>query len=261
MKRALTIGISGVAVAAALSVVPVRARSPEPVAAVEALAAVQALPVSDIIGRVLAAGFDPISRPLRRGPYYVLNAYDPRGTEVRIVADAQLGDILSVARVAPLATVPSYGAGPRIIHVPQPGEEDSASAPNVRQVVPDGDDEIDEPAPPPRRQSVAPPQQRSQKNSAVSPEPRRKPYTVATPVSAPAERRAVLSAPIHDGPTPVRPTPRYAKETGVKFPPPPGYTPPANLPQEPAAEAAPQEPTADAAPQSDAPQTDTSARE
>jgi hypothetical protein len=53
---------------------------------------------------------------------------------------------------------------------------------------------------------------------------------------------------LHDGPNPVRPTPRFSAkaESGEKFPPPPppGYTPPANLPP---SEAAP-----DAAPQADA---------
>lgn len=179
MKRALTIGIVGVALGATLSIVPVRG---------EELSVTQA------------------------------NAYAPR-----------------------------YDFGPRIIHVPQPGEEDAAYAPNVR-VMPDEDDDADEPAPPPRRQSA--PRPRPQQGSATPPAPRRKPYTVARPEPpAPAERRTVLTAPIHDGPTPIRPTPRYVKETGAKFAPspPPGYTPPSNLPAAP--EVVPQE----AAPQADAP--------
>lgn len=232
MKRALTIGITSVALAATLSVVTVRARSPEPVTAADAL------PAYEIVTRAIEAGLEPIGRPLRRGPYYVLHAYDPRGREVRVVADAQLGDILSLAPAGPVnAYAPHYDRGPRIIHVPQSGDEDATSVPSERRVMPDDDGE--EMAPPPRRQVAPrpqPPRQQYRKSDAP-PAPRRKPYSVAAPeLPKPAERRAVLRAPVHDGPTPVRPTPRFAKETGEKVPPPPppGYTPPSNLPQEPA---------------------------
>jgi len=246
VKRLLTIGITSVALAATLSVVTVRARSPE------AVVASNALPASQIVTSIAELGFSLIGQPLRRGPYYVLHAYDRRGGEVRIVADAQLGDVLSVTPVLPLnAYTPRYNAGPRIIHVPQPGEDDSASAPHVRRVMPDVDDDAEELAAPPRRQST--PRPPKQKTSDVPPAPRRKPYGAAVETRpAPVERRTVLRVPVHDGPTPVKPTPRFAKETGTKFPPapPPGYTPPANLPQEPApAETAVQEPALDAAPQ------------
>jgi hypothetical protein len=180
VKRALTIGITSVALAATLPVVTARGQVP------------------------------PVTQP---------NVYAPR-----------------------------YDFGPRIIHVPQPGEDDDdvASAPNVRRVMPDEDDDIEEPAAPPRKP----------KTSAAPAASRRKPYNVATPRPAAVnERRAVLSAPLHDGPSPVRPTPRFVKETGVKFPPapPPGYTPPSNLPHEaaPPQEPAPQEPEAEGAPSSE----------
>lgn len=65
-------------------------------------------------------GLDPVTEPLRRGPYYVLHALDPYGVEVRVVADAQLGDILSFAPVVPDFTyVPFYVRAPRVIHVPE----------------------------------------------------------------------------------------------------------------------------------------------
>lgn len=165
------------------------------------------------------------------------------------------GDVLPATQVAqPNVHAPRYDFGPRIIHVPQPGEEDAASAPHVRRVMPDDDDDAVEQAAPPRRQSAPRPQR--QKAGDAPPAPRRKPYNVAVPERpAPAERRTVLTAPVHDGPTPVKPTPRFAKEAGSKFPPspPPGYTPPSNLPQEPvpaetAAQEPAQEPALDAAP-------------
>jgi hypothetical protein len=67
---------------------------------------------------------------VRRWPYYVLHAYDPRGIEVRVVVDAQFGDILSVAPARPFATAyaPRYERGARIIHVPQTGGRDDPAA-------------------------------------------------------------------------------------------------------------------------------------
>jgi hypothetical protein len=65
-------------------------------------------------------GLVPVGKPLRRGPYYVFHAYDRDGFEVRVVADAQLGDILSVVPAGPVALVSPKDRPPRIIHVPQP---------------------------------------------------------------------------------------------------------------------------------------------
>jgi hypothetical protein len=163
------------------------------------------------------------------------------------------GEVLSVTQVAqPDVYGPRYDFGPRIIHVPQPGEDDDdvASVSNVRRAMPDDDDDIERLSPVPRRQSAPKPQK--QKTSAAPPAPRRKPYSAAAEVHpAPVDRRTVQSAPVYDGPSPVRPTPHFAKETGVKFsaPMPPGYAPPANLPgaATPVAPAA-QEPALDVAP-------------
>ena len=81
-----------------------------------------ALPPYDILTDMRGMGFYPISRPALRGPYYVQHALDPRGVEVRVVADAQFGDILSIVPASPLNRIyaPSPDASPRIIHVPQP---------------------------------------------------------------------------------------------------------------------------------------------
>jgi hypothetical protein len=74
-----------------------------------------------IFATVRALGFNPTTQPIRRGPYYVLHAFDPYGIEVRVVADAELGDILSVTDVVG----PRYDFGPRIIHVPADGKSSS----------------------------------------------------------------------------------------------------------------------------------------
>jgi hypothetical protein len=77
-----------------------------------------ALPDYEIIASVRALGYVPITPAFRRGPFYVLHASDAYGTKLRVVADAQLGDIISIRQVF----IPRYDAGPRIIHVPQRDE-------------------------------------------------------------------------------------------------------------------------------------------
>lgn len=226
VKRALTVGFTSVAIAAALAAVTVKARSTEPVTDADSL------PAYEIEIRVQEMGLNPTTQPVRSGPYYVLHARDPRGRDMRVVADAALGDILwlgparglNANAYAPREDVSLYDRSPRIIHVPQPGEDAVANAPSVRRITPR--DDYEEVAPQPRRVAPAP-----QKKSNTA--PARKPYSDTTPVAPPpVERRAVVTAPIHDGPSPVYPTPRFAKPSGEKFPPapPPGYTPPSNLP-------------------------------
>ncbi len=123
-----------------------------------------------------------------------------------------------------------YGAGPRIIHVPQPGDRRArATAPDHDDAYPD-DDQDDYVQP--RRRAAPKPQKRS---DAPPAEPRRKPFNASPP--PPQPRRTVLSAP-PPAPdyslTPIRPTPRFGAkpESGEKFAttPPPGYRPPSALP-------------------------------
>lgn len=130
---------------------------------------------------------------------------------------------------ASAAVLTQYGAGPRIIHVPQPGERRArANAPERDDLYVDDheDDYV-----PPRRRAAPKPQKRS---DAPPAEPRRKPFNSSPP---PQPRRTVLSAP-PSAPdyslTPIRPTPRFGvkPESGEKFAttPPPGYKPPSALP-------------------------------
>ena len=109
-------GVVGAALAATLTFVTAGSFKREPVSAASVLLAY------DIVTAMRAMGLNPIGEPVRRGSYYVMHAYDPRGVEVRVVADAQFGDILSVvpARALNTAYAPRYERGPRIIHVPQP---------------------------------------------------------------------------------------------------------------------------------------------
>lgn len=240
MKKAPTIGMAAAALTAALSLVTA-ASAQQP----DTIAAADAYPPYEIVTAVRAMGLDPIRQPVRRGPYYVLHAYDPRGVEMRIVADAQFGDIVSVEPTRALETsyTPSYTRGPRIIQVPQPGDRASID----RRGEPDVDHDDDEDAAPqPPRRIVPKPKQRSD----APPEPRRKPFsnTAAPPATAPAatERRTVLSAPPMpaQGPSPIYPTPRFGmKPDQVEKSGPPrvdaapapepleGLAPPATLPR------------------------------
>jgi hypothetical protein len=75
----------------------------------------------DILSIVRYMGYQPTTQVVRRGPYYVVHAYDPGGVEMRVIADAQFGDILSVEPALVLDQIypPHYNRGPLIIHIPQ----------------------------------------------------------------------------------------------------------------------------------------------
>jgi hypothetical protein len=198
----------------------------------EAVTEADALPAYEILTTVRGMGFNPTGEPVRRGPYYVLHAYDPRGIEVRVVADAQFGDILSVAPVRPqnVAYAPLYERGPRIIQVPQASPRASANDRDMPAATNDDDDDDDvAPAAPVRR---------------VTPKPIRRIDTTPPRGSdlapAPAAPRRVLLSPPPlptEGPTPIRPltrnnsSPDQAEKFSAPLPPPIGYTPPAGLPR------------------------------
>jgi hypothetical protein len=55
-----------------------------------------ALPPYEIMSIVRSTGLTPLTRPVRRGAYYVLVAVDRVGREMRVVVDAQLGDIVNL---------------------------------------------------------------------------------------------------------------------------------------------------------------------
>lgn len=166
------------------------------------------------------------------------------------------------------AVVPAYTRGPLIIQVPQPGERARASVNERDPGVSDSDTDDEAVAPPPRRR-VAPPlvrtaprwsartePERIERPYGAPPrrveapamqEPRREERTVrqidmskpgAEPapqrpiLQPPSPRRAVLSAPPApaEGPTPIRPTPKFGLSTVSESSPPPGYTPPVAAP-------------------------------
>jgi hypothetical protein len=254
VKKRLTIGIVGAALvgtfAATLTFVAAGSYRREPVTEADAL------PAYEIIATVLSLGLNPIDDPLRRGPYYVLHATDRRGTELRVVADSQSGDILSVAPTLNRASL-RYQRAPHIIHVPQTGNRDErtndrannqASVGNRDDPGLTNDDEDDGAAPLAQRRAAPTPRRVTPRwplhSDAPPPVQRRSDAPLPSPSGS---RRAVLSAPPlpAEGPTPIRPTPRFNSQADPadKFgqprdarssvpPPPPGYTPPSALPHE-----------------------------
>lgn len=162
-------------------------------------------------------------------------------------------------------------SNPRIIHVPQPGQTARDSHASLSRVAPDDPDDEDV-APPPSHRAAKPQPRaktvtRQQPKTVTHKDPvRRKPSSVSLPEPPPepepeptGPRRALLSAPpppptssIHDGPTPLRPTPRF----GQPLPEPPAplttFTPPAPAPvAKPVAVAAPAPEPSAAAPASE----------
>jgi hypothetical protein len=117
MKKRLTIALAATLLAATTSFVAAGSNRHQVAGVSDILSSHQAtLPAHEMFATVRALGFAPTTEAFRRGPYYVLHARDRYGFQVQVVADAQLGDIVSIAQIY----VPQYDAGPRIIHVPQP---------------------------------------------------------------------------------------------------------------------------------------------
>ena len=96
------------AVGMAQSLIPVVDIAPYGAAAAPPL--VGALPPAEIIASVRSAGFDPVSRPVRRGGVYVLFAIDRYDVDVRVTVDAHSGRVLSAMRLAgEFRGEPGYG--------------------------------------------------------------------------------------------------------------------------------------------------------
>ena len=182
--------------------------------------AADALPANEILNRVSALGLRPTTQALRRGPYYVMHAIDRRGIEVRVVADAQLGDVVSVTPVL----APRFTGGPRIIHVPQPGgrSEHLQNYQNDEAAVPgDGDDDDAAPPPPPRRPIVKRPAQRIEApppRASADPLPERHQTEINSEPKPIGPSRNVLSAPPSaNSLTPIYPTPKFNGVPEGKF--------------------------------------------
>jgi hypothetical protein len=66
----------------------------------------------EVVALVRSTGLEPLSRPVRQGPTYVLHAVNPAGREVRVVVDARQGHIVRVIPLAPARNVAALEAPP-----------------------------------------------------------------------------------------------------------------------------------------------------
>jgi hypothetical protein len=185
-----------------------------------------ALPPYEIMSIVRSTGLAPLTRPMRRGPYYVLVAVDRVGRQMRVVVDARLGDIVNlrpavaaafygpepgspgglpaVSRPADMPGAPAaYGSRPGADNAPPPVPP--RSIPNARAVIAPG-----AASPPLTHLAVAEP--------ALPPPP---------PLPRPRPKLALNEAP---GQMPVQ-APAEAPAGGAVKPPAPAVAPPSAAPR------------------------------
>lgn len=222
MKKGLTIGLTATAAAAVVASLVSVGVSAGPLQRGEATRAAAAdhaartIPAYEIADSVRAAGLDPSGEPSLRGRYYVLHAVNSRGMEMRVLADAQDGDILSIlpARRHP-GVYRRYSGSARIIHVPRP--DDAVAEDYYGDNVGASDTGNDRNAPPRPRQLRPDKRQRGEA-------PRVKRHIVSV---APLTLADEKDKPKDQSLTPVYPTPDFSAKAGggEKFDPPPSQRP------------------------------------
>jgi hypothetical protein len=159
-----------------------------------------ALPPYEIMAIVRDEGFDPLGRPVRRGPVYWVRALTPAGQQVRVVVNARMGRIIAVTpadmRYAAPMLPPPYARPPRAVATPPRGAD-------PRMIAPDEFDEFDDGLRPGRYSSPPAPgrigapepsvQPRISNTPSKPPLPRPRPKLAAADPSAPppTDRRAV----------------------------------------------------------------------
>jgi len=179
-----------------------------------------ALPPHEIVTIVRSARLQPLHRPMRHGPTYVLRAVDPAGQEVRVTVDARLGRILQVVPVlGPRYAVlpPPYGRPPGLI----PMVPDGAFPPGVDGSPMTGPG-LGGPPPAPGRAPVAAAAAPSAA-PAGPPLPRPRPKLAQSPAANPAPAAAPQAPPSPSATSPASPSQGEAKgaqeTTGAVTPP------------------------------------------
>jgi hypothetical protein len=156
-----------------------------------------ALPPYEVMSIVRSTGLTPMTRPMRRGPYYILVAVDRFGRQLRVVVDAQLGDVVNL-RPAFAAYGPN-GLPPVGAPAPDPGPATPSNA-----VRPNADNALA--SPPPR-----PPAAHTLSDVGPVPPPARSIPEAHAPnvVSAVAPPRLAVAEPASPSPPPLpRPRPK-----------------------------------------------------
>src|SRR5262245_847175 len=90
-----------------------------------------ALPPHEVITIVRSTGLEPLGRPVRRGPVYTIRAVDPAGgEELRVIVDAQVGNVVRMVPVVMPRGVPVLRPPGRVAMAPD------AYGPNARMPMP-----------------------------------------------------------------------------------------------------------------------------
>jgi hypothetical protein len=138
-----------------------------------------ALPPHEVITIVRSTGLEPLGRPVRRGPVYTIRAVDPAGgEELRVIVDAQVGNVVRMVPVVMPRGVPVVRPPGRVAMAPD------AYGPNARMPLPGADGPALSAAPPPDGASSAGP---------PLPRPRPKLATADTPADKPASAAPAAS--------------------------------------------------------------------
>jgi hypothetical protein len=208
-----------------------------------------ALPPYEIMSIVRSTGLAPLTRPMRRGPYYVLVAVDRVGRQMRVVVDAQLGDIVNLR---PALAVGSYGPEPgRLYGPPDTTGATAASGPRTGGEFYGTRPSADLPPPHQSQESALPPTPpRAVPNAGVT-----TPRTVTAPsvttpgVTTPPPTRLAVAEPASPPAPPLpRPRPKLAlNEAPATTPADAPAGPPAHKPAAPAATPSPAPSPADEA--------------
>jgi hypothetical protein len=190
------------------------------------------LPPHEIMRIVRSTGLTPLTRPGRRGPYYVVVAADRTGGQMRVVVDAYAGEIVRinpmlVAGLYPPQVGGPYEPPPRVVAAPPEIKDPPVgSGPNAR--FDDGVPPVPPRSVPRARIATAPPATAVPPSTAAvpphtaalparTPTPRPRPSVASkdTPAAAPAALQATAPvAPQVTSPAPPAATPK--DETAVK---------------------------------------------
>jgi hypothetical protein len=153
------------------------------------------VPPRAIVRIVHANGLDPVGRPVREGPTYIVRAIDRRGLLMRVVVDARSGQIRAVNRIVPGPGGPGRVAMRPLPYGPPPEFDPPPVAPDDYSDLP--------PARPVRAPAMRPASRVSA--SATPPLPRPRPTNVvadAPPAAPPAETKPAAPAAAPAGKTP-----------------------------------------------------------
>jgi hypothetical protein len=188
-----------------------------------------ALPPYEIMSIVRSTGLAPLTRPMRRGPYYVLVAVDRVGRQMRVVVDAQLGDIVNLR---PALAADSYG--PEVVR-PNGFPGVAAAPPDAAGASVYGSHPSGDMALPP-----TPPRPIPNARAAVNAPSPTVSSTAAPGTASPSTRLAVAEPALPPPPPLPRPRPKLAlNEAPVPAPAEAPAGPPAVKPPAPAAPASP----------------------